>query len=338
MRSDVKVAMAIAVVLIGIGVVWVAFFHDGASKDQKDNVDKTTSLKGSDAYTVIESEPITKKDPIPKKTSGGSFVTKYYGDDDKYSTKTATGSEDATAGSSGDGVGKTGAGDWSDIPDKSKRGTPSYLDSWTKVGTKKTTGAKGTTGTTGTWTGLSATARTYVVKHNDSYWSIAKDLWGDGTLYEHIQKANPGVSPNDLRPRMTIKIPPKPVRKGTTSSTVAVAAARHGTTGIDLLTGKRYYIVKEGDRGFWDISKAVYKHGKHYGLIEKANPTLDSRRLRPGQKVWCPDKAVKPVAAVSVRKETVHKSSTEETVPAATSTGEAGAPTKMTLPDGTVFD
>ncbi|MCK4624271.1 MAG: hypothetical protein KAV00_03100, partial [Phycisphaerae bacterium] len=75
-----------------------------------------------------------------------------------------------------------------------------------------------------------------------------------------------------------------------------------------------------------------------YGLIEKANPKLDSRRLRPGMKVWYPDKPVKSLGAASVRKETTHKSSTEKTVPSAASTGGTGAPTKTTLPDGRVFD
>lgn len=330
MRSDVKVAMAIAVILIGIGVVWVVFFNDDAPKDQKTDVEKIASPNGSETNKAIVSKPLTKPDPIPSLTSEKALITSPYGEKEKDSTKTTTVSKDATADSSDNGASKTRAGDWSSVPYKPERVTPSWMITET---TKKT-------GTTGTWTGLTTTAKTYVVKDNDSYWSIAKKLWGDGSLYPHLEKANPGVSPGDLRPRMTIKVPPKPVRKGSASSSTAVATARHGTTGVDPLTRKRYYIVKEGDRGFWDVSKAVYGHGKHYGLIEKANPELDSRRLRPGKKVWCPDKPVK-VVSVKVKPAlsgTGYADSTKKTVPAAASTGGADAPTKITLPDGRVFD
>ena len=180
MRSDVKVAMAIAVILIGIGVVWFVFYSSDASKDQKTDVKKTASPNGSDTNKVIAPKP-KQKDPISPLTSGKPLITSPYGEKEKDSTKTTTGSKDATADSSDDGAGKTGDGDWSDVPDKSKRITPSYLSSWTKEGTTKTTGTTGTTGTT--------TARTYVVKDGDSYWSIAKNLWGDGLLNPHLQKA-----------------------------------------------------------------------------------------------------------------------------------------------------
>ncbi len=333
MRADVKVAMAIAVILIGIGVVWFAFSHDDASKDQKTDVDKTASPNGSDTNKVVEF-PLTQKDTIPPLTSEKPLIASPYGNKDgdkdkgEDSTKTKTEFKDATADSSDDSAGKTVDDKWH-VPYRPEKDTPSWVAA---------TGTRKIRETTVTTIGLSTTVRTYVVKDNDSYWSIAKNLWGDGLLHPYLQKANPGILPEDLRPRMTIKVPPKPVRASSTSST-AVVAARHGTTGVDPQTGKRYYIVKESDRGgFWDISKAVYGEGKYSGLLEKANPKLDSRKLRAGMKVWCPDKPVKPVGAASVRKETTHKSSAKKTVPSSASTGGTGAPTKTTLPDGRIFD
>ena len=51
------------------------------------------------------------------------------------------------------------------------------------------------------------TGRTYTVKPGDSLWKISKEVYGDATKYEQIQKANPTLDPQLLQPGTVIVIP-----------------------------------------------------------------------------------------------------------------------------------
>jgi len=48
------------------------------------------------------------------------------------------------------------------------------------------------------------------------------------------------------------------------------------------------YTVQSGDRGFWDVAKKVYGHGKHWPLVARANPGVDSNNIRPGKVLVTP--------------------------------------------------
>lgn len=52
--------------------------------------------------------------------------------------------------------------------------------------------------------------------------------------------------------------------------------------------GMRTYTVEEGDAGFWTISVKVYGDGKYWKHIRDANPGVDTRTLRDGQKILYP--------------------------------------------------
>ena len=58
-----------------------------------------------------------------------------------------------------------------------------------------------------------------------------------------------------------------------------------------LRPGEKWYIVKKGDNGFWDVAEKCYGSGKgyHWPLIQNANPKADrSDLLMPGQKLRIP--------------------------------------------------
>ena len=181
----------------------------------------------------------------------------------------------------------------------------------------------------------------YVVQEGDSYWRIAQKQWGDGNLWRHIRDANPNVAENDLRPKMTIRIPPRPRTEAASvapTSTGGRASPKHGTTSVDPLTGKRYYVVKKGDNGFWGVSVAVFGTPRHMGAIQAANPGLNPRELRPGMKVVIPSGLTAAAPSVAAGPApTAPRRSGPTTRPAGVRV-RTGAPATTVLPDGRVFD
>jgi len=175
-------------------------------------------------------------------------------------------------------------------------------------------------------------ADVYRVKEGDSYYSIAKAVYGDANLYPVLVRANPNIPPRSLMPKMTIKVPPRPTKP---SSEKPSPAAGHGLAGADLSTGQRYYVVKEGDNGFWGISLAVFKTPKRWREIESLNPGLDPRSLKPGQKVRVPVDVVDAAGKTSPRLLSARGPAAEAS---RTGWSGTGVPARTTLPDGRVFD
>jgi nucleoid-associated protein YgaU len=52
-----------------------------------------------------------------------------------------------------------------------------------------------------------ATSRTYTIKPGDNLWNISKEVYGDGTKYQRILDANPGLNPDNMKPGTKIVIP-----------------------------------------------------------------------------------------------------------------------------------
>jgi nucleoid-associated protein YgaU len=93
-------------------------------------------------------------------------------------------------------------------------------------------------------------------------------------------------------PRETEMAPVRPDRA--TARTVSpISPPPAGPPTISGMSAASTYKVTEDDTsGFWGISKKVYGTSKHFGLIEKANPNVDPRRLRPGTTLRIPPKPV----------------------------------------------
>ena len=182
--------------------------------------------------------------------------------------------------------------------------------------------------------------KTYEVKQGDSYWAIALRQYGDASLFKVIEDANPKIAAKDLKPGMTISIPAKPAAAVRVAAVSTPPAAAHGKVDVDPVTGKTYYVVKAGDRGFWDVSVAVFKgEGKHYLAIEKANPDRDPRKLHPGDKIWVPVLPATPVAIAARTPPAPRPApSTGGGQTIANVTIRTGAPTRARLPGGAMFD
>jgi nucleoid-associated protein YgaU len=124
--------------------------------------------------------------------------------------------------------------------------------------------------------------RMHLIKSGDQLWKVAEMYYGSGKHWQLIVSANPGLNPTSMRIGKTIKIPPLPVSTSGTGI-AGIAAADPVTT-----FGERIYTVKDGDSGMWGVSESQYGHGKYYTAISDRNPTVDSARLKIGQKLIIP--------------------------------------------------
>ena len=52
-----------------------------------------------------------------------------------------------------------------------------------------------------------AAGRSYTIKPGDNLWNISKEVYGDGTKYQRILDANPGINPDNMKPGTKIVIP-----------------------------------------------------------------------------------------------------------------------------------
>jgi LysM repeat protein len=125
--------------------------------------------------------------------------------------------------------------------------------------------------------------RTYVVQKGDAgFWGVSVKVYGHGKYYKVIAKANPGVNSESLSPGQRLIVPPKPA-----DPSRRVVNDTRGVT-PDVPAGYKVYTVRRGDAGFWDVAVKMYGNGRHFGLVARANPGVDSRRLQPGQKLRIP--------------------------------------------------
>lgn len=115
-------------------------------------------------------------------------------------------------------------------------------------------------------------ARDYVIQKGDTFASIAKK---ENLSPKAIEKANPGVDPRRLKINQKIVLPPPATAHAPTATAPAPAESENT------------YIVKSGD----NFSTIAKKKGLTAKAIEKANPGVDSRKLKVNQKLVLPAKA-----------------------------------------------
>jgi LysM repeat protein len=103
---------------------------------------------------------------------------------------------------------------------------------------------------------LTPTPQTYILKENDTLWTIAAK---NGLTVAELEAANPDIDPYDLKAGMTIVIPaPGGVSKTETVPTpTAVAVSIHSPQCTPSLTGGLYcFAVAENQQGF-DVENLV---------------------------------------------------------------------------------
>ena len=341
MRTDLKIGAVVAVCLLVIALVWYFAMYDrgrkpddstgaagtgtptspGGRTNEIDLAGETGTPSESDTGEPAGTEPglirPRLREPLPGlgRTPSAAADTTGSGDAGTSSTDLARVDTDSTGG-----LPEPPAEEPTPILPREAARLPAVVDT-----------SPGTLDSSPIRPAVLGGGKTYVVQKGDSFWTIADREYGDGRLFKVIQQANPNVAPRSLREGMTITIPEKPAAAAVMPAVDVVASADHGKVETDPVTGKQYYIVKKGDRGFWDVAKIVYSQGKYYRAIAAANPELNPRNLKPGMKVWVPDRPEEmPAAAAGL--------GAGAAVAVPTVRVRTGAPTMARLPDGKVFD
>ena len=328
MRTDVKVGLVIAIVLVLVGVWFFVVRSRGTTEPVGEPEAKLTEPRPPGPSNVVRTEP--GRFPRPRPTG-------------MEPTTQPTGEEAATTQPAGTvTIGFAPARRTDPIlavrtEPRTEAPARRTTDWWPSVPSRITPGRPPEPVTpAGPAAVRTQRPGVYTVKEGDTYWSIAKAQYGKASLYKLLEEANANIPARSLRPKMTIRIPPPP------SQPVEVArpsapSPDHGVARTDESTGKRYYVVKKGDNGFWGISIAVFNTPKRWKEIESVNPGVNSGALKPGQKVWLPTGAVETAAGPLAR--------VERPMPALRATARApsswsgtGAPRRTSLPDGRVFD
>lgn len=340
MRTEVKIAAVIVIVLVAIGAIWYVGWGWKASQKAPDELGKGELAKTENDDRMFIADEGTSSGTESTEGTSSSEST-----EGTVAVGMATGEEstgaESTTGTSG--TEKTATEStarakrpWWEHTDRfparivrSEESTPPSART-----AEVSTAEAGTAEASGTET---TQADRYVVKDGDTYWSIARNLYGEALLYNVLEEANPKIPARSLRPGMTIAVPPKPPKPPRRAPT-REPKTKHGTTVVDAASGKRYYIVKHGDSGFWGVSRAVFGTGRHMGVIQKLNPKLDTRALQPGQKILVPKEAPKLARRTSPAPGTGTRFTPRRTTPMASAGVVTGAPTRTVLLSGEVFD
>ena len=355
MRTEVKIAAVIVIVLIGVGTMWYMFWGRNVPQKGPEEIGQPAPEAPDDGDRGFLAEELPEETPS---ADAGSPAAGLAGSTPPSGDAGAPETAEVGMAGTGDSAGPdlasaaVGAG----TPDADTTGTETPAGSerpWWELSSRYparvTPPDEAASAATGTGTGVPApgadsTETTppdrYIVKDGDSYWSIAKKLYGDASLYKQLVEANPNIPPKSLRPGMTISAPLKPATPARTPAGAATTEpeTKHGTTLVDAATGTRYYIVKQGDSGFWGISQAVFGTGNHMGAIQKLNPKLNPRALQPGQKVVVPTEAPALARRTAPTAPGAVATPPRRTTPRVTAGAVTGAPVRAVLPSGEVFD
>ncbi len=115
----------------------------------------------------------------------------------------------------------------------------------------------------------------YVVRSGDSFWKIAR---ANNTTTREIQRLNPNVKADSLRPGMVLKIP------GTASSPLPAEALSPGEdSGVSSAAASSTYVVRSGD----SLSKIAARNGTTVAALREAN-NLRSDVIQIGQSLVIP--------------------------------------------------
>lgn len=114
----------------------------------------------------------------------------------------------------------------------------------------------------------------YVVRSGDSFWRISR---AHNTTIAELQRLNPGVKPDSLRPGMTIKVP------GSAPAAPPSPGSGSFGAGVTSTAASSTYVVRAGD----SLSKIAARNGTTVAALRELNG-LRSDVIQVGQTIQIP--------------------------------------------------
>jgi len=133
----------------------------------------------------------------------------------------------------------------------------------------------------------SAGTRTHVIAQGETFSTIARTVYGNKKYYLQIEKANPNVVPERLRPGTTIVLPELPVSGDHADHRAAHSGAIASSKAVDSDT---QYVIKPND-SLYRISMHLYGTPNKVDAIYDLNKDLigpDRGRLKLGMTLRLP--------------------------------------------------
>ena len=259
MRTDVKIGIGVGLFVVVLAVIYFVFFPDGkapAPGPQPEAAENEDAEKRPPVHIGLEPLVPSKDSPGAPAEPAGVIVPKL---------------AEAPAELPGDTVPLKPVirrPSW-EAPEGGETGQPRIALEFPVLVPLEEPGVAGPP----------AGERTYVVQPGDAgFWAVAKKVYGEGHHWARIARANPAAESKSLRVGQKLIIPALPAEMP--------ARADEGPEPIIMAAeGRRIYTVQDGDAGFWGVAEKAYGSGKHWSLIARANPEVDSSSLRPGQKL-----------------------------------------------------
>jgi nucleoid-associated protein YgaU len=124
----------------------------------------------------------------------------------------------------------------------------------------------------------------YVIRENESMWTIALDWFGDGTKWDLIAKANPLIDPDQMQVGQKINLPPKDATREPAPALPPRVPASSGAAGATT------HVVASGDT-LAKLARSYYGNVAKWTDIYEANRALigaDPGALKVGMKLAIP--------------------------------------------------
>lgn len=322
MRSDVKIGIAVGVVVIVIGLIWFVLLPNKSSEEEAPaTTEESLPGYGMESPEEATAETAAEQPDEPPQDEGATELT----DPDESAGEVSvivdvqpSPLDDAQSGAI-DAYGSEGVSELAEaapageLPRHAPEAGPP-LTSSPLAGTDRTgrwgrrlpSDAAGeqpsdlatmpvstgggqigeAVGPAGDGMPSTGAATTYTVVAGDSFWRIAEQVYGDGSKYPLIRDANPSVDPNVLRPGMRLVIPPLPAPQPPSTSGPESATGEQLPAGAPA--GSRTYVVQQND-SYWKIALAEYGNGLYHYVLQEAN-SIEAGSLRPGMVLIIPPK------------------------------------------------
>jgi len=120
-------------------------------------------------------------------------------------------------------------------------------------------------------------AHNYVIKAGDTLWSIAEQIYGDGSKCKEIEQCNDNIDANNLQIGQTINLP----------SSSNTSNAKPNSSASSNIKNEGQYTIKKGDT-LWLIAEHIYGDGSKFKDIQQCNDNIDPNNLQIGQTIYLP--------------------------------------------------